>query len=199
MHALAGKYCHPMQIHYLLFPLCPQTQTASTTMRMRKATSTARSAPSVTQFSPAGSFLQRRVWQPLSFKYNCANIPSQGRYHLYVALGCPWAHRSLIARRLKGLEDFIGPFLFFIFHLCKLAKLTLQTSLLSTPTYTKADGTLSPLKPPPTLLPSPSTRIPLSPVRLKIISLVSPTFPKSTTRPIPTTMPVSQSLSSGTK
>src|SRR5687768_310694 len=28
-----------------------------------------------------------------------------GRYHLYVSLACPWAHRTLIMRRLKGLED----------------------------------------------------------------------------------------------
>jgi glutathionyl-hydroquinone reductase len=31
-----------------------------------------------------------------------------GRYHLYVALACPWAHRTLIFRRLKGLESMIG-------------------------------------------------------------------------------------------
>jgi len=31
-----------------------------------------------------------------------------GRYHLYVSLACPWAHRTLIFRRLKGLEDIIG-------------------------------------------------------------------------------------------
>jgi len=31
-----------------------------------------------------------------------------GRYHLYVSLACPWAHRTLIFRRLKGLEDHIG-------------------------------------------------------------------------------------------
>jgi putative glutathione S-transferase len=31
-----------------------------------------------------------------------------GRYHLYVAWACPWAHRAIIGRRLKGLEDAIG-------------------------------------------------------------------------------------------
>ncbi|MEM7491163.1 MAG: glutathione S-transferase family protein, partial [Pseudomonadota bacterium] len=31
-----------------------------------------------------------------------------GRYHLYVSLACPWAHRALIFRKLKGLEDLIG-------------------------------------------------------------------------------------------
>jgi len=30
-----------------------------------------------------------------------------GRYHLYVSLACPWAHRTLIFRKLKGLEDII--------------------------------------------------------------------------------------------
>jgi putative glutathione S-transferase len=31
-----------------------------------------------------------------------------GRYHLYVALACPWSHRAVIVRRLKGLEDVVG-------------------------------------------------------------------------------------------
>lgn len=31
-----------------------------------------------------------------------------GRYHLYVSLACPWAHRTLIIRKLKGLDDKIG-------------------------------------------------------------------------------------------
>ncbi len=28
-----------------------------------------------------------------------------GRYHLYVSYACPWAHRTLIYRQLKGLEN----------------------------------------------------------------------------------------------
>ncbi len=30
------------------------------------------------------------------------------RYHLYVSLACPWAHRTLIMRQLKQLEDYVG-------------------------------------------------------------------------------------------
>jgi putative glutathione S-transferase len=33
---------------------------------------------------------------------------ARGRYHLYVSLACPWAHRTVIFRRLKGLEDVIS-------------------------------------------------------------------------------------------
>ena len=31
-----------------------------------------------------------------------------GRYHLYISMACPWAHRALIYRKLKGLESMIG-------------------------------------------------------------------------------------------
>jgi putative glutathione S-transferase len=38
-----------------------------------------------------------------------AEFPLQsGRYHLYVARACPWAHRTLIGRALMGLENAIG-------------------------------------------------------------------------------------------
>lgn len=34
--------------------------------------------------------------------------PEKGRYHIYASYACPWAHRTLITRRLKGLEDVIS-------------------------------------------------------------------------------------------
>lgn len=36
------------------------------------------------------------------------HAPAAGRYHLYVSLACPWAHRALIFRKLKKLEEVIS-------------------------------------------------------------------------------------------
>ena len=38
---------------------------------------------------------------------NTLPAPEAGRYHLYVSLACPWAHRTLIFRALKGLDSLI--------------------------------------------------------------------------------------------
>jgi putative glutathione S-transferase len=35
-------------------------------------------------------------------------ITEPGRYHLYVASACPWCHRTMIVRGLKGLADVVG-------------------------------------------------------------------------------------------
>lgn len=57
-----------------------------------------------------GAFVRR----PTSFhgsvsRNSVAAHPAEaGRYHLYVSLACPWAHRTLIVRALKGLEQVIG-------------------------------------------------------------------------------------------
>ena len=49
----------------------------------------------------APSMLRDRVGDPA--------FPAEpGRYHLYVAWNCPWAHRALLGRVSKGLEDVLG-------------------------------------------------------------------------------------------
>jgi putative glutathione S-transferase len=38
-----------------------------------------------------------------------ARFPAEaGRYHLYISRACPWAHRTALMRRLKGLEDVVS-------------------------------------------------------------------------------------------
>ena len=40
---------------------------------------------------------------------NHSDYPAaKGRYHLYVSWACPWAHRTIIVRRLKQLEEVVG-------------------------------------------------------------------------------------------
>lgn len=53
----------------------------------------------------------RFVRQDSAFRDTIGDGPYRaeaGRYHLYVSLACPWAHRALIFRRLKRLEDAIS-------------------------------------------------------------------------------------------
>ncbi len=50
-----------------------------------------------------------RNWIGLTETDKAPAFPAEaGRYHLYVSLACPWAHRTLIMRRLKGLEELVG-------------------------------------------------------------------------------------------
>ena len=44
----------------------------------------------------------------ISTKANNPFPPATNRYRLYVGLGCPWAHRTLVTRALKGLEEAIA-------------------------------------------------------------------------------------------
>ncbi len=59
--------------------------------------------------SSSGKFVREdagfRQW--VKNKPDATFQPESGRYHLYVSLACPWAHRTLIFRKLKGLEKHI--------------------------------------------------------------------------------------------
>ncbi len=46
--------------------------------------------------------------EQISNEEGAAFPPESGRYHMYVSLACPWAHRALIFRKLKELEDHIS-------------------------------------------------------------------------------------------
>lgn len=60
--------------------------------------------------APDGSFQRQsprfRDW--VQAEPDAAYPAVAGRYHLYVSLACPWAHRTIIYRRLKGLEGTIS-------------------------------------------------------------------------------------------
>ena len=57
-----------------------------------------------------GKFVRQdsRFRDTISSAQNSKLKPEAGRYHLYVSLACPWAHRTIIFRKLKQLEDIIS-------------------------------------------------------------------------------------------
>ncbi len=62
------------------------------------------------EISDSGAFVrQRSGFRSWVVDDAGSEFPAEpGRYHLFVSLACPWAHRSIIVRKLKGLESVIG-------------------------------------------------------------------------------------------
>jgi len=58
--------------------------------------------------NPDGSFTRAPSTFRNTIEKGGVHEPEKDRYHLYVSYGCPWAHRTLITRKLKGLEDFVS-------------------------------------------------------------------------------------------
>ena len=55
-----------------------------------------------------GKFIRSEAQFRNIIEVNSNFTPDSGRYHLYVSLACPWAHRTLIYRSLKNLEAHIS-------------------------------------------------------------------------------------------
>ncbi len=57
-----------------------------------------------------GAFVRQRytIRDRITADGSSGFLAEPGRYHLYVSLACPWAHRSIIVRRLLKLEDVIS-------------------------------------------------------------------------------------------
>jgi putative glutathione S-transferase len=64
----------------------------------------------VTTTSPHGAFVRSTsTFRDQVTADGSSPYPAEaGRYHLYVSLACPWAHRTIIVRHLKRLEDVIS-------------------------------------------------------------------------------------------
>ena len=55
-----------------------------------------------------GKFIRTEAQFRNFIDYHSEFTPDSGRYHLYVSLACPWAHRTLIYRSLKDLDNHIS-------------------------------------------------------------------------------------------
>jgi len=72
-------------------------------------TSTATKSQFPSETDARGAFVR----QPNAFRHritadgSSSYLAEPGRYHLYVSLACPWAHRSIIVRKLLGLDNVV--------------------------------------------------------------------------------------------
>ena len=66
--------------------------------------------PTTIEMVVNGSFTRKdSVWRNwISNEDGATFQPEKDRYHLYAAESCPWAHRAMLTRALKGLEDVIS-------------------------------------------------------------------------------------------
>jgi len=64
--------------------------------------------PEQTRIGPEGDFIRGRTAFRDRLTADGPFAPESGRYHLFVAHNCPWAHRAIIVRKLKALVDDIS-------------------------------------------------------------------------------------------
>ncbi|KAK2461175.1 hypothetical protein APHAL10511_006702 [Amanita phalloides] len=122
MQACIRRWSPQLQIRHMISPSCGRLNTAAfshPTYLARKPilrTTLMAHARDVSHLTDIGRL---NTSADGSFKRQSSNFrsfiekggqfePEKGRYHLYVSYACPWATRTLIMHKLKGLEDFIS-------------------------------------------------------------------------------------------
>jgi len=90
--------------------LDPSRASAGDSVDSSGANTMIRSAEFPKETGRRGEFVrQKSVFRDRVTADGSSGLPAEaGRYHLYVSYACPWAHRAIIFRRLKGLEKTIG-------------------------------------------------------------------------------------------
>merc|ERR1712000_161068 len=102
-----SRICTTPVVRYLHTPFPTSTQArrfSSTRSTMSSITDWVSKDDKSGEFKRQVSAFRDSISREAGAKYP----PEKGRYHLYVSYACPWAHRTLIARKLKGLEDIIS-------------------------------------------------------------------------------------------
>ena len=87
-----------LSAYYTTFCFVQQTQKMSTDKSFTPTTNTKG------EFVRKDSQFRNRITADGSSGFKA----EANRYHLYVSLACPWAHRTLIVRKLKGLEKVVS-------------------------------------------------------------------------------------------
>ncbi|HET9017887.1 MAG TPA: glutathione S-transferase family protein [Thermomicrobiaceae bacterium] len=77
---------------------------------MTAKSTTAADAALSREISDSGTFVRQAysIRDRITADGSSGFTAEPGRYHLYVSLACPWAHRSIVARKLLGLEETVS-------------------------------------------------------------------------------------------
>jgi glutathionyl-hydroquinone reductase len=106
----AALRCPRAAILRLLFPVASALVGPSRTLAVSAAMSAAKKArTALDEVDDKGNFQRvEAAWRSQPIEPGGKFEPEAGRYHLYIALGCPWAAGTLTALQHKGLEDVIS-------------------------------------------------------------------------------------------